>query len=124
MSLTMTPPTSSSRERPPGAGQVVREDTGLQPEDRVVDPRDRVVEVAERERDDERREGLVRADLGGERHVGQDRRREERAVGRAAEQELAAERDGLVDPALGPARGGRVDHRPDVGRRVERVARP
>ena len=53
---------------------------------------------------------------------GQDGRREERAVGPAAGEDRAAHRDRLVDPALGPAAWLRVDHRADVGRRVERVA--
>ena len=40
----------------------------------------------------------------------------------AAEERLAAGRERLVDPALGPRGGVPVDHRPDVGLRVERVA--
>ena len=110
------------REGPPRAGQIVREDPGLEPEAAVVDAHDGLVEVAEREGDDEWRERLVRAHLSAERHLRQDRRREVGAIGLASHQQLATERDRFVDPALGPTRRRRVDHRPEVRRRIERVA--
>ena len=110
------------REGPPRAGQVVREDPRLEPEAAVVDAHDGLVEVAEREGDDERRERFVRTDLGGERHLGQDRRREVGAIGLASQKQLATERDRLVDPALGPAGRRRIDHRTEVRRRIERIA--
>ena len=90
---------------------------------RVVDLRDRVVEVVERGRHDERRERLVRADLGGRRHVGQDRRREERAVG-ACRRRATLPPSATASSTQRCVRGGRVrvDHRAEVGRRVERIA--
>ena len=50
-------------EGAPGVRQVVREDARLEAEATVVDLGQRVLEVAEREGDDERREGLLRAHL-------------------------------------------------------------
>jgi len=71
-------------EAPPGIGEVVGEDAGLEAEGAVVDLADRVGEVAEGGGDDERGERLVGADVGRDRRVGQDRRREVVAVGAAA----------------------------------------
>ena len=98
----------------PGVREVVGEDAGLESERAVVDLAHGVREVGEREDDDERRERLVRADLGLDRDVLQDRGLEERAVGLAAGDDLAAELDRLVDPALRPLGLALVDHRPDV----------
>jgi hypothetical protein len=67
MSLTMTPPTSSSGV--PGVCEVDRENAGLEPEERIAHAAHGVLEVAEREGDDERRERLVRPDLRGQRDV-------------------------------------------------------
>ncbi len=118
----MTPPTSSSPKARQAWLRSFVKTPVWRPKKLSLTWRMACVEVAEREGDDERGERLVRADLGGDRRVGEDRRGEERAVGLAAEEELAAEGDRLVDPALGPAGGGTVDHRPDVGRGVERIA--
>src|SRR4051812_7688633 len=109
-------------ERLPGVVEVVREDAGLEPEEAVVDGANRLVEVGERERDDERSEGLVRADLRLDGHVGEDGRSAEVAVSPTTEEDLAAERDRLLDPALRPRGCLVVDHRPDVGVRIERIA--
>ena len=111
-------------ERSPGAGQVVGEDAGLQAEHRVVDARDRVVEVAEREGDDERGERLVRADLGGRPGRRSGRSAEVGAVRLPADADDAAERHRLVDPALRPGGRGGIDHRPEIGRGIERIAHP
>src|SRR3990172_9909531 len=78
-------------EAPPGIGEVVREDAGLEAEEAVVDLPDRVVEVDEGKDDDDRGEGLVAADLGRHRHVLEDRRREERPVGLAPRHDPPAE---------------------------------
>src|SRR3990172_7065698 len=109
-------------ERMPGVAEIVGEHTRLEAERRIVDGVDGIAQIGEAEHDDERRECLIRADLGVEGDVREDRRREIRTIRRAAEHDLTAERDGLVDPTLCPRGRGLVDHRPEVGRRVERIA--
>ena len=76
-----TPPTSSAFEGPPGVGQVVGEDAGLQPETAGVDLGEGLLHVSEGEGHDQRREGLLRTDLGRARCVDQDGRSEEESVG-------------------------------------------
>ena len=93
-------------ERAPGVGQVVREDARLQPVVGVVDAADRLVEVVEPEGDDDRGEGLGRADLRLGRDVGQDGRREEGAIGAAAGDDPAARARPLPRPSAASAAPG------------------
>src|SRR5437667_42264 len=101
---------------------VVREHPGLQPEPRVVHELERVLEGLVRAYRHDRAEDLLTADLHLRRHVGQERRLEERTLAGPTREDLRALGHGLLDPATDPVDLGTLDHRSDVDGRIERIA--
>ena len=121
MSLTITPPTSSS-----SCARSVRSSDEVKsphcrPKRRVVDLAQRGVEVVDREEVDHRRERLLAADPRPAIHVHQDGGWIRAAVRRPAGQGACPVGQRLLHPFVRARDRLVVDHRSEVGRRVERI---
>ena len=105
-----------------GPRHVAAEDGARQPVLGVVGDADGLVDAVDRDDGDDRAEGLLGVEAHRRRHARQHGGRVAEAVGRASAEHRGAVPARVLDEIGDALDRRRVDHRPDLGRRLTRIA--